>query len=273
MLVVTVQDHSAAGPDFYLQMSAVLRVLEKCRVLAKPVSCAFNIFLHGVVMSWLKQHADWLFFALLSVVFILFPQIDLIVSGWFYDPATDSWPLNHHPLSDSIYALFRYVPYVLVPVLLITVGLTFVKHGIDKGQRRIWVFILVSLLAGPGILVHSVFKETFDRARPKQVEEFGGKSGFTPAWVISDKCERKKCASFVSGHSAMGFWIMSLAWVFRRRSWLWAGIITGGIVSAGRIVQGGHFLSDTLIAGYVCYFVYRGLSWWILGHSRVSADN
>jgi lipid A 4'-phosphatase len=87
--------------------------------------------------------------------------------------------------------------------------------------------------------------------------------------VISDKCEKKKCASFVSGHAAMGFWLMALAWVFRRRSWLWAGIVVGCVVSAGRIVQGGHFLSDTVMAGFVCYFVYRGLSWWLLGHSRI----
>ena len=225
--------------------------------------------LGGIVMNGLKQHADWILFLILALMFVLFPQIDLAVSGWIYDAATQSWPLNHHPISDSVYALFRYVPYVLVPVLLIVVALTFVKNGIDKAQRKIWVFILVSLIAGPGILVHSVFKETFDRARPKQVEEFGGHSGFTPAWVISDKCEKKKCASFVSGHAAMGFWLMALAWVFRRRSWLWAGIVVGCVVNAGRIVQGGHFLSDTVMAGFVCYFVYRGLSWWLLGHSRI----
>ncbi len=220
-------------------------------------------------MSWLKRQADWILLLLLAGIFLAFPQIDLTVSGWFYDPASDSWPLNHHPISDSIYALFRYVPYVLLPLLLITVALTFVRGGIDKRQRRVWVFLLVTLLAGPGILVHNVFKETFDRARPKQVEEFGGHSGFTPAWVISDRCEKKKCASFVSGHSAMGFWLMAFAWIFRRRSWFWAGIVVGSVVSAVRIVQGGHFLSDTIFAGFVCYFVYRGLSAWLLGHSRI----
>ncbi|WP_430459546.1 phosphatase PAP2 family protein [Thalassolituus sp. LLYu03] len=222
-------------------------------------------------MSLVKKHADWLLFVTLALVFMLFPQIDMTVSGWFYDLQSRSWPLEHHPISDSIYALFRYVPYVLVPVLLITVALTFVKGGVDKAQRKIWVFLLVSLIAGPGILVHSVFKETFDRARPRQVQEFGGQSGFTPAFVISDKCQ-KKCASFVSGHAAMGFWLMSLAWVFRRRSWLWAGMGIGLVVSAVRIVQGGHFLSDTLMAGFVCYFVYRGLSWWLFGHSRIRPE-
>ena len=223
-------------------------------------------------MSFVKKHADWLLFVTLALVFVVFPQIDLTVSGWFYDQQSRSWPLEHHPISDSIYALFRYAPYVLVPVLLITVALTFVKGGVDKAQRKIWVFLLVSLIAGPGILVHNVFKDTFDRARPRQVQEFGGKSGFTPAFVISDQCEKKKCASFISGHAAMGFWLMALAWVLRRRSWFWAGLGVGTLVSAVRIVQGGHFLSDTVMAGFVCYFVYRGLSWWLLGHSRIKEN-
>ena len=67
----------------------------------------------------------------------------------------------------------------------------------------------------------------------------------------------------------MGFWLMAFAWIFRRRSWFWAGIVVGSVVSAVRIVQGGHFLSDTIFAGFVCYFVYRGLSAWLLGHSRI----
>ena len=49
-------------------------------------------------MSWLKQHADWVLFILVSAIFVIFPQIDLVVSGWFYDPATDSWPLNHQAI-------------------------------------------------------------------------------------------------------------------------------------------------------------------------------
>jgi len=222
-------------------------------------------------MAFAKQHIDWILFILLAAIFVIFPQIDLSVSRWFYDAEQGRWPLANHPISESVYALFRYVPYVLVPVLLIAVALTFVKGGIAQAQRKAWVFILVSLLAGPGILVHTVFKEGFERARPKQVQEFGGHSGFTPAFVISDQCA-KKCKSFVSGHAAMGFWLMAFAWVFRRRSWFWAGMAVGIVVSAGRIVQGGHFLSDTIFAGFVCYFTYRLMSYWILGYSRIQDD-
>ena len=53
-----------------------------------------------------------------------------------------------------------------------------------------------------------------------------------------------KNKSFISGHAAMGGYLMVLAWVFRSRFWMLMGIFTGLVASLGRIVQGGHFLSE-----------------------------
>ena len=215
-----------------------------------------------------KQHFDWLSFLILAALFVLYPQIDLAVSSQFYDPELGAWPLSDNPVAVSIYGIFRYLPYLLVPVLLIAVAASLFRSG-PKGQdKKILIFLLVTLIAGPGILVHSVFKEGFDRARPKNVEQFDGRKTFTPAFVISDSCS-KGCNSFVSGHAAMGFWFMALGWVFRSRAWFWGGILTGVVLGATRIVQGGHFLSDTLFAGYVCYFTFRICGWGLLGESRV----
>ncbi|MBM95220.1 MAG: hypothetical protein CMI09_05165 [Oceanospirillaceae bacterium] len=214
------------------------------------------------------RHADWILSVFLVVLFVGWPEIDLAISRWFYDSEAGEWIWRHHPVNESIYAIFRYLPYWLVPLLLVMTIMSYRKLSVMRPQRKIWAFLLATLLIGPGVLVHNVFKEGFERPRPRQVQEFGGNSGFTPAWVVSDQCERK-CKSFVSGHAAMGFYLMVFAWVFRRREWLWAGIGLGAVLSLVRISQGGHFLSDTVFAGVVCYFVYRGLSYWILGHSRI----
>lgn len=217
----------------------------------------------------LARHIDWILGLLLMVLFVGWPELDLIVSRWFYDTEQSVWTWRNHPVNQSIYAIFRYLPYWLVPVLLIMTVISFCKHNPLNPKRRIWAFLLVSLLLGPGVLVHNIFKEGFERPRPRQVQEFGGQSGFTPAWVISDQCVGK-CKSFVSGHAAMGFYIMVFAWVTRRRAWLWAGIGLGTVLSLVRISQGGHFLSDTVFAGFLCYFVYRGLAYRLLGDSRIS---
>lgn len=218
--------------------------------------------------SFVRQHIDWISFLFLAVLFVTVPSIDLAVSGLFYDRNTGQWVANNNAVGDAIYGIFRYLPFFLVPVLLLTVISGFVPGGIDKSLRKIWVFLLVTLLAGPGILVHSVFKEGFDRARPKNVEQFDGHKTFTPAFVISDTCT-KGCNSFVSGHAAMGFWFMTLGWALGRR-WFWSGVAIGVVLSISRITQGGHFLSDTLFAGYLCYFTFRLFGWWILGKSRVT---
>jgi lipid A 4'-phosphatase len=152
-------------------------------------------------------------------------------------------------------------------------GLSFVKgrFGLGTDQRKPWVFITLALLIGPGILVHLVAKENWDRPRPRSVQEFGGQKDFIPAFIpaamIKDQPGQNK--SFLSGHAAMGFYLMVLAWVFRRRSWFYAGLAMGLVVSFGRVLQGGHFISDLIFAGYLCYFTYRLLSYWILGYSRI----
>lgn len=220
----------------------------------------------------LKRHADWLSLIILAAVFVLWPQIDLTVSDYFYDHASQSWTFKDHPINASIYALFRYMPHFLLPLMFIIIGLSFWRNGISKQHRKPWLFLLLVLLMGPGLIVHGIFKEGFERPRPRQVQEFNGSSGFTPAFVVSDSCA-KRCKSFVSGHAAMGFFFMALGWVFRSRKWFWVGIGVGIISSVSRIIQGGHFLSDTLFAGFVVYFTCRIMGYWLLGHSRVQPQS
>ena len=219
-------------------------------------------------MRLLARHAVWLSFLILAGVFVVFPEIDLTVSGWFYNPETGEWAGKHHPLADAIYGLFRYLPFFLLPVLLATVAGSFLPGSGLKSSRRVWVFLLITLLAGPGILVHSIMKEGFDRARPKNVEQFDGHKTFTPAFVISSHCDRG-CNSFVSGHAAMGFWFMTLGWVFSSYRWFATGLVLGGVLSVTRLVQGGHFLSDTLFAGYLCFFTFQLASWVVFRRFRV----
>lgn len=215
-------------------------------------------------MFGVKRHFTWVSFLLVSILFYAFPQIDLTVSGWFYDAGTQHWWGEGRPLVESLYAVFRYIPYFLVPVLLAAVCIAyFPSSGFSQYHKRIWVFLLVTLLAGPGILVHSVFKEGFDRPRPKNIEQFDGKKAFSAAYVINHEC-RGGCNSFISGHAAMGFWFMVFAWTLRSRAWLWFGLGVGVTVSGLRIIEGGHFLSDTLISGYICYFTFKLSNYFLL---------
>ncbi|MFN7094324.1 MAG: phosphatase PAP2 family protein, partial [Burkholderiales bacterium] len=99
----------------------------------------------------------------------------------------------------------------------------------------------------------SVFKDHWGRARPIQVTEFGGSKRFTPMGVITNQCERN--CSFVSGHASVGFYLMAFAWVTKqnRKIWFFLGWFVGMVIGGLRIWQGGHFLSDVIVAGMLIH--------------------
>lgn len=226
-------------------------------------------------MAWLNKNLDIASFLLLAAIFLIWPEIDLWISTLFYTPE-QGFIYRNNAVVESVYSLFKHAPKFLLPLMLIMLALSFMKgrFGLGTDQRKQWSFLVLALLIGPGILVHLVVKENWDRPRPRQIQEFGSQKDFIPAFIpaaaIQDQPGNNK--SFVSGHAAMGAYLMVLAWVFRRRSWLYAGIAMGFVVSFGRLLQGGHFFSDLLFAIYFCYFTYRLLSWWLLGHSRIEGD-
>ena len=126
-------------------------------------------------------------------------------------------------------------------------------------------FFVLSGALGPGLLVNSGFKEQWQRARPYEVENFGGPSQFTRAGVMTDQCNNN--CSFVSGHVSCGFFFASLMLVHprRRRAWAVAGCTAGVLIGFARMADMAHWLSDALWAApitWVCsYLVWRALVW------------
>lgn len=199
----------------------------------------------------LKRWDLWLFILSLAL-FSVFAALDIWASNLFYDG--QQFFLGRTLFFYSVYELFGYLPYLLVPLLLFLAGwaLWRYKDGSDPFKRKIFLFLFLSLVIGPGILVNAVFKNnSVGRARPSQIVEFGGQEQFTPAWVYSGACETN--CSFVSGHASMGFYFIALGWLLRRQRWFWIGFGIGSLVGLTRIVQGGHFLSDTVFAFWVVY--------------------
>lgn len=178
------------------------------------------------------------------------PSLDLVISGWFFDPSYRSADLATHGFywrdlwaANAIHETAQWGARVLAAVLVIMI--------IARHQRKAAAFLLVALLVGPGLLTNTVLKDNWGRARPLQVSEFGGSADFTPALQPADQCD-KNCA-FVSGDGALGFYLHSFFYlapaVWRRRVFA-AGFIGGGIIFGGlRIAMGAHFFSDVLWSG------------------------
>jgi lipid A 4'-phosphatase len=127
------------------------------------------------------------------------------------------------------------------------------------------VYLGLTLLIGPGLIVESLLKSTWGRARPKDISDFGGSALYTPPWQIADQCD-KNC-SFVSGHAAVAFWVTAYAFLlppYWRRAGLLAGIAFGLGVGLVRMVQGAHFFSDIAFAGLIVLAVNETLAHFIL---------
>ena len=199
-------------------------------------------FLHNPLYIWLA-------FFLCSAIFILFPQIDIYVSSLFFQ--------DNFYLRGSLYERFFYrsvpitVSTLAVGSLLLFSYNYFKKKNILYIDKKTIIYILLILSLAPGLIVNSLLKEKWGRARPMDIVVFGGDKKFTPAFVLSDQ----KGNSFSSGHGAAAFSLIGFALLARKRRQLWLTLALsyGVAVSFARIIGGGHFLSDNVTSFFIVY--------------------
>ena len=185
-----------------------------------------------------------------GVALYRYPGIDLFFAGLFHEPGA-GFPAARDPDLQTVRRGFIWVGYAVFAALLLALAARHLwgRYLFGLTRRSICFIVLFSAL-GPGVMVNEVFKNHWDRARPRAIVEFGGEKTFTPPLVIADQCERN--CSFVSGEAGYGFAYAGFAFLvaprFRRRVF-WAGIGFGSVVGAGRMMMGAHFLSDVFFAG------------------------
>lgn len=202
--------------------------------------------------------------ALVAALFHYYPAVDIQVSSLFYDTESNQFPLHRQWFFYGIEKVVYWLEYTCLALPLISLlQIQFKKKPLLPLSRVRLAFLLVALIAGPGLLVHQGFKEYFGRARPTETSAFGGTHDFTLPFVVSDA----DSASFVSGHAAMGFYLAAFAFVVprRRRNMVYAGGIAAGIFTGlCRVAQGRHFLSDIIFSGFVMLIFFHFLSWLML---------
>ena len=150
-----------------------------------------------------------------------------------------------------------------VALLVLILGSKLVTFRLLRKQA---IFIILFLLLGPGLVANVLLKDNLGRPRPREVVEFNGQHQFHLFWEPGDAGSN---SSFPSGHATIAFAVIGPWFLFRRlrredaRFLLFVGIGWGTLVGITRILQGGHFLSDTLWAGGIVYIVGQLLSIWL----------
>lgn len=201
-------------------------------------------------------------FLLLAILFITFPALDIGFTSLFFNDQNGFY-LKENPLVQFSYRKNNYLVIAttlsLIIILILSTKNKRAYFGLDKKAS---IFLLLVMILGPGLVVNNVFKNQWDRARPDKIQEFGGQKKFTPAFVISDQCE-KNC-SFVSGHAAVVYFFAAFFLIIsdRRRWWvLGTSIVAGSLVGMGRIVQGDHFLSDVIFSFFIVMSIAILIYW------------
>ena len=197
-------------------------------------------------MSYLRlrrTHTILACFVTSSVLLAAFSDVDIRISRLFFENgfylANQGWTRLMHD------AVRYFILVSMISVVGIYVFNRLSKRSLCAIDGRKVVYLLLVLILGAGLIVNAGLKDSFGRARPRDIEEFGGGLAFTPAFVMSSAC---------NSNCSFGFGVM---------------------VSVSRIASGAHFFSDTVVSFFVMLIVADALHHHMfstspepLGHAR-----
>lgn len=195
-------------------------------------------------------------FVVSSLLLVAFSGLDLLISRLFFDQgfhfAAQLWTKLLHEAVGVVIALS------VAGVLGIYAFNSLSRRNLCGIDGRKVLYLLLVLVLGAGLIVNEVFKNHFGRARPKDLQEFGGSRRFTAAFVVADQCSSN--CSFSSGDAAGAFFFIAFAIALsRRRVIAVAAVGFGIVVSLSRIAAGAHFFSDTVVSFFVMLIVADAL--------------
>ncbi len=191
---------------------------------------------------------------LTSAVFLAFPGIDLWFSGLFY---ADGFLAGKLAAFTGLRDFWRNMTAVIAIVLVVVLLIKLVwPHRTSLLRPRDIVFILSTLIIGPGIVTNLIFKDHWGRPRPYQVVDFGGSDPFVGVWKITHYCSHN--CSFVSGEGSSAMWLVTLAVLLPprlRATGIKVLLALGAAFSLNRVLFGAHFLSDVMLAWWITLLI------------------
>ena len=186
---------------------------------------------------------------LASLLFLAWPQLDisltrmLFADGDFTLRGSDIW---------SALRRFNMIGYgVFYGIVVLGLAGAIYHRGRFRRLAPVkWLFLLLTSLIGPLLVTNMILKDNVGRPRPRTVSEFGGNLDFKRLLESGGQCTDN--CSFVSGEvSSMVMLVISLIFVLPKWRkplmtllmplWFYAAYM--------RVGQGGHFPSDTFLAG------------------------
>ena len=250
---------------YFLDRKKLFHQVEDQRKPNKEVLSFFNLikkFYLNIFSIYLSFNFYWRFITitlLISIIFFFFPNLDITFSGLFF--SND----NQFIASEKTWFIY-FVRKMLLPLMAL---LSFfiplaamIKYLLYKDKIlnicvRDWVYFFSCLILGTVIIVNAIFKNLWGRARPNDTIIFGGDQPFSIPWLNVEYCETN--CSFVSGDVSFFTLTLALLIIFNKTSWNIYAYIVIVVVSFLRMMEGDHFLSDTVMSFIITYLVIKVL--------------
>ncbi|HEY1779570.1 MAG TPA: phosphatase PAP2 family protein [Roseiarcus sp.] len=188
--------------------------------------------------------------ALTLAVFAIWPELDLAGARYFYHQGGF---FGRNEFQRFARDFFRVTPFVV----LAAYAALWLANRLGSKLRwapsgRAMIFLIATMIIGPGLIVNLGFKDHWHRPRPIQTRDFNGPDPFMPWYDDNGGCKRN--CSFPSGEASTGFWMVAPASVLPP-PWRGLAIIAAFAFGFGasllRLAFGGHYLSDVLLGGLV----------------------
>ncbi|MFH1222978.1 MAG: phosphatase PAP2 family protein [Pseudomonadota bacterium] len=196
---------------------------------------------------------------------ISFLGIDMKFSSLFYHKGINpEWIFSNNVLWQFFYKKGEYLPNLCG----VTAGFIFILGLLWRPLKRFRIktaFVVFLLLIAPTLIVQTL-KITWGRPRPVETTTFGGKYEFREFYNPNPKLfwSKKDGNSFPSGHAAIGFYMIFVSYLIRRRWVFGLGALYGVLMGMGRVIQGAHFLSDIVTSFFIVYITAEILDMLIL---------
>jgi len=185
------------------------------------------------------------------------PRLDLDLAGLTFDTNRQLFGVNAQPWVQHTREAARLIIGLLVlPAFIAVAAKLILPHRRMLIEGRAALFLIATLALGPGVLTNLVFKDHWGRARPIDVQQFGGAYRFTPWWDPRGDCPNN--CSFIAGEPSGAFWTLApaaLAPPELRVVAYGAALAFGTGIGALRMAGGAHFFSDVVFAGVFMYLV------------------
>jgi lipid A 4'-phosphatase len=148
--------------------------------------------------------------SVVGLIFGLYPELDVNIARLFVAFGQISFGLRVNPVVMQARDAAFWIEAALAAFALISllVKLFLPRAGVFFSGRAA-LFLLVTLVVGPGLFVNVLTKEHWGRPRPIDIPEFGGDEPFVAWWDPRGVCPRN--CSFVAGEPSGAIWLVSAA--------------------------------------------------------------